>query len=170
MTVTLRELVSGDAAALAAALDNKKVQDNLRDGLPFPYTEKDGAEYIGAVLAAQEGSQFVRGVCVDGTLIGNIGVFRKDNVHRLTAELGYYIGEAYWGRGVMSEAVRQMCAFVFENSDIVRIFADPYSHNKASCRVLEKAGFTHEGTLRQNAIKNGEIIDMELYAIMKPEK
>jgi RimJ/RimL family protein N-acetyltransferase len=93
-------------------------------------------------------------------------VFRQQNIHRLTAEMGYYIGEGHWGRGVMAEAVRLMCAYIFANTDIVRIFAEPFAQNRASCRVLEKAGFSHEGTMRRNAIKNGEIIDMEMYAII----
>ena len=100
-------------------------------------------------------------------VIGSIGVFRKDNVHRLTAELGYYISEPYWGKGITTKAVQLICDYVFANTDIIRIFAEPYATNIASCRVLEKAGFQYEGTLRQNAVKNGQILDMKMYAIFK---
>ena len=101
--------------------------------------------------------------------VGWIGVFRRENVRRLTGEMGYYIAEEYWGKGITTEAIKQMCNYIFANTDIVRIFAEPFAFNEASCRVLEKAGFTFEGTLRQNAIKNVEIIDMKLYALVKPE-
>jgi RimJ/RimL family protein N-acetyltransferase len=100
-------------------------------------------------------------------VIGSIGVFRCDNIHRRTAELGYYIGEKYWGNGYMTSAVRQICDYVFDNTDIVRIFAEPFAANIASCRVLEKAGFTCEGVLRDNAFKNGEFLDMKMYARIK---
>ena len=92
---------------------------------------------------------------------------RRDNIHYRTAELGYYIGEPYWGRGYMTSAVRQVCRHVFQCSDIVRIFAEPFAHNTASCRVLEKAGFVCEGTMKSNAEKNGQIVDMKLYALVR---
>jgi len=136
--VTLREWEIADAADLAAVVDNKKVLDNLRDGLPFPYTEKDAEEFIRLTLAAKKDTQYVFAVIYGGKVAGNIGAFRRENVHRFTAELGYYIAEPYWGKGIMTEAVRQMRAYIFENTDIIRIFAEPYAHNAASCRVLEK--------------------------------
>ena len=158
-----------DAADLAAAISNKKVQDNLRDGLPYPYTEKDGREYISSVLSADEKETFAFAITVDGRVIGSIAVFRQGNIHRQTAELGYYIAEGYWGKGIMTEAVKQICAYVFSKSDIIRIFADPFAYNAASCRVLEKAGFQYEGTLRSNAVKNGKVIDMKMYSLLKGE-
>ena len=100
-------------------------------------------------------------------MTGSIGVFRQENIHRQTAELGYYLAEEYWGNGLMTQAVRQICSFVFEQSDILRIYAEPFAYNIASCRVLEKAGFTCEGTLRQNAVKNGRVLDMKMYALLK---
>jgi len=168
--IDLREWKTGDAPDLAAAINNKKVQDNLRDGIPYPYTEKDAAEFIVAMLSADMGAQYAFAICFDDKPIGSIGVFRKDNVHRYTAEMGYYIAEPYWGKGIMTEAVRQMCAYIFENTDIIRIFADPYAYNNASCRVLEKAGFQFEGVLRQNAVKNGQSVDMKMYAIIRDMK
>lgn len=167
MNISLREFKMEYAADLAATISNKKVQDNLRDGIPFPYTKKDAEDFIGTVLNAEKDTQYVFAICCDGKVIGNIGVYRHTNIHRLTAEMGYYIGEEYWGKGVMTEAVKQICRYVFANTDIVRIYASPYAFNTASCRVLEKAGFQYEGTLRQNAIKNGQIIDMKMYALIK---
>jgi RimJ/RimL family protein N-acetyltransferase len=165
--VHLREWKFNDAVDLTAAINNKNVQDNLRDGIPYPYTEKDAAEFIAATLSAEKDMQYAFAICYGDKAIGSIGVFRKDNVHRLTAEMGYYIAEPYWGMGIMTEAVRQMCAYIFQNTDIVRIFAEPYAHNDASCRVLVKAGFRFEGVLRQNAVKNGNTVDMKMYAIIR---
>ena len=168
MQVSIREWKIEDAPDLAAAFNNKKIHDNIRDGVPFPYTEKDAKEFIGAMLSAKKDAQYAFAIVCDDKVIGSIGVFRKDNVHRLTAELGYYIAEPYWGKGITTEAVKLICDYVFENTDIVRIFAEPYATNTASCRVLEKSGFQFEGLLRQNAVKNGQMVDMKMYAILKP--
>ena len=165
----IRKWELSDAADLAAALSNKKVQDNLRDGLPYPYTEQDGRDYILAMLSVNEDETFAFAITIDKKVIGSIGIFRQGNIHRRTAELGYYIAEEYWGKGVMTEAVRQACAYVFDKSDIIRIYAEPFTHNIASCRVLEKAGFQYEGTLRSNAVKNGKVIDMNIYSLLKTE-
>ena len=169
MKCRIRKWKLSDAKDLAAALSNKKVQDNLRDGLPYPYTEQDGKEFISAMLSADENETFAFAIIVDDMVIGSIGIFRQDNIHRQTAELGYYIAEEYWGKGIMAEAVKQICEYVFGNSDIIRIYAEPFAYNIASCRVLEKAGFQYEGTLRSNAVKNGKVIDMKMYSLLKEE-
>ena len=115
MTCKIRKWELSDAAALAAALSNKKVQDNLRDGLPYPYTEQDGTDYISAMLLADENDTFAFAITVDTKVVGSIGI------------------------------------------------------NVASCRVLEKAGFQYEGTLRSNAVKNGKVLDMKMYSLLKTE-
>ena len=169
MKCRIRKWELSDAKDLAAALSNKKVQDNLRDGLPYPYTEQDGKEFISAMLSADENETFAFAITVDNMVIGSIGIFRQGNIHRQTAELGYYIAEEYWGKGIMTEAVKQICEYVFANSDIIRIYAEPFAYNIASCRALEKAGFQYEGTLRSNAVKNGKVIDMKMYSLLKEE-
>ena len=156
-----------DAAGIAEALNNKNIIDNLRDGIPYPYTECDAEAFIAARLSADGNSSFSFAIAADNRVVGSIGVFRQDNIHARTAEMGYYIAQAFWGRGIGTSAVRQVCGYIFGNTDIIRIFAEPFSRNIASCRVLEKAGFTYEGTLRKNAVKNGEILDMQMYAILK---
>lgn len=170
MRCRIRKWEMSDARDLAEALSNTKVQDNLRDGLPYPYTEQDGKDFISDMLAADENETFAFAVTADSKVIGSIGVFRQQNIHRQTAELGYYIAEEYWGRGLMTEAVTQVCRHVFENSDIIRIYAEPFAYNAASCRVLEKAGFKYEVTLRDNAVKNGKVIDMKMYSLLKAER
>ena len=169
MKCRIRKWELSDAKDLAAALSNKKVQDNLRDGLPYPYTEQDGKEFISAMLSADENETFAFAIMVDDKVVGSIGIFRQGNIHSQTAELGYYIAEEYWGKGIMTEAVKQICAYVFAKSDIIRIYAEPFAYNIASCRVLEKVGFQYEGTLRSNAVKNGKVIDMKMYSLIKEE-
>lgn len=169
MTCKIRKWRLSDAADLALAISNKKILDNLRDGLPYPYTEQDGVDYISAMLSADKDETFAFAVTVDGKVAGSIGVFRQENIHRQTGELGYYIAEEYWGKGMMSEAVKQICEYVFSNSDIIRIYAEPFAYNTASCRVLEKAGFQYEGTLRDNAVKNGNVVDMKMFSLLKKE-
>lgn len=169
MICRIRKWELSDAIDLAAALSNKEVQDNLRDGLPYPYTEQDGKDYIAAMLSADENETFSFAITVDEKVAGSIGIFRQGNIHKQTAELGYYIAEEYWGKGIMTEAVKQICGYVFDKSDIIRIYAEPFAYNAASCRVLEKAGFQYEGTLRNNAVKNCEVIDMKMYSLLKTE-
>lgn len=164
MDCRIRRWRKEDAAALSAALNNKKVQNNLRDGIPYPYTSKDADDYITAMLQADPNTTYAFAITVDDKAIGSIGVFRKDNIHQRTAEIGYYIAEPFWGKGLGTSAVNQMCAYIFENTDIIRIFAEPFAYNTASCRILEKNGFIFEGTLRNNAVKNGCIIDMKMYS------
>ncbi len=169
MKCRIRKWDLSDAKSLAVTLSNKKVQDNLRDGLPYPYTEQDGKDFISAMLSADENETFAFAITVDNIAIGSIGIFRQGNIHRQTAELGYYVAEEYWGKGIMTEAVKQICEYIFSESDIIRIYAEPFAYNKASCRVLEKAGFQYEGTLRSNAVKNGKVIDMKMYSLLKEE-
>lgn len=167
MKISIRKWRLEDAAELAEMLNNRHILDNLRDGLPYPYTVKDGEEYITAMLSADDTKTFAFAITADDALAGSIGVFRGDNIHCRTAEMGYYVAEPYWGKGVATEAVRKTCGHILENTDIIRIFAEPFAFNIASCRVLEKSGFQLEGLLRQNAVKNGKIVDMKLYSRIK---
>ena len=169
MNCKIRKWKLTDAKNIAVALSNKKIQDNLRDGLPYPYTEQDGIDFISSMLSANEDETFAFAITLDDKAIGSIAVFRQQNIHRQTAEMGYYIAEEYWGKGIMTDAVKQICEYVFKNSDILRIYAEPFAFNAGSCRVLEKAGFQYEGTLRNNAVKNGKMIDMKMYSLLREE-
>ncbi len=167
MNCIIRQWRAEDAKSLSELLNNKKILDNLRDGLPFPYTEDDALEYINAMLNADKNSVFAFAIEFEGEVAGSIGVFRQSNIHSKTAELGYYIGEKFWNRGIATFSVKKVCDFVFKNTDIIRIYAEPFARNAASCRVLEKAGFQREGTLRSNAVKNAVVEDMKMYAKIK---
>ena len=143
---------------------------NIRKG---PGTNYDRVQfsppgvYTIVAVSADPDSTFAFAITLDDKVIGSIGVFRKDNIHSRTAEMGYYIGEPYWGNGYMTNAIKQVCEYVLGNTDIIRIFAEPFAHNIASCKALEKAGFQYEGTLKCNAIKCGNIIDMKMYALVR---
>ncbi len=167
MKIEIKPFCREYAAELSKALNNKKILENLRDGIPYPYTVKDAEDYISFILDSNKNSVYVFAICADNKVIGTVGAFRGTNIHFRTAELGYYIAEPYWGKGIMTEAIAQICNYIFENTDIIRIFAEPFSHNIGSCQVLKKNGFICEGILRQNAVKNGKVIDMKLYSRIK---
>ena len=167
MNCILRKWQMSDAKALAATLNNEKILNNLRDGLPFPYTEQDACDYISTMLSADETDTFAYAITQNDRAVGSIGAFRQGNIHRQTAELGYYLAEEYWGRGIMTEAIRQLCGIVFDTTDILRIYAEPFAYNTGSRRALEKAGFRYEGTMKNNAVKNGKVLDMALYSLTR---
>lgn len=167
MNVTIRQWKMQDAKSLASALSNEKVLGNLRDGLPYPYTEQDTADYIRAMLGSDPTRTFAYAVDLDGTAVGSIGAFRQGNIHARTAELGYYLDQAHWGKGIMTQAVGLLCQKLFDETDLLRIYAQPFAGNIGSRRVLEKAGFRLEGILKNNAVKNGRVRDMALYALTR---
>ncbi|MDE6505263.1 MAG: GNAT family N-acetyltransferase [Clostridia bacterium] len=169
MVCGIRSWTLQDAEKLAQMLNNKNILDNLRDGLPYPYTADDAREYINAMLGSDKNEVFAFAITCGGELAGSIGAFRQSNIHSRTAELGYYVSEKFWNAGVATCAVKAICKYVFENSDIIRIYAEPFARNKASCRVLEKAGFVYEGTLRANAVKCGVVEDMKMYSILSTD-
>lgn len=146
MNCEIRKWRRSDVKELAAALSNQNVLNHLRDGLPYPYTESDAAQYIEAMLSADANNTFAYAVAADGKVIGSIGAFRQSNIHFRTAELGYYIAEEYWGRGIMTDAVRRLCSWIFNNTDILRIYAEPFAENTGSRRVLEKCRFSMRGS------------------------
>lgn len=165
MNVTIRPWRADDAPALSRALSDPAILCRLRDGIPFPYTESDALDYINAMLSANRNSTFAYAVDLDGTAVGSIGLFRQENIHRRTAELGYYLAQEHWGNGIMTAAVKLACEKAFADTDIVRIFAMPFANNFGSRRVLEKAGFNCEGIMKCNAFKDGKLLDTALYAL-----
>ncbi|WP_027398888.1 GNAT family N-acetyltransferase [Anaerovorax odorimutans] len=167
MDCKIREWQIEDAENLALTLNNKKIQDNLRDGLPYPYTVKNAEEYITSMLSADKDTTYAFAITVNDKAIGSIGVFRCNNIHFRTGEIGYYIAEPYWGKGIGVSAVKQTCRYIFEHTDIIRIFAEPFAYNTASCCILEKVGFQCEGILRKNAVKNGVVLDIKMYGLIK---
>lgn len=166
---TLRPWQLSDAGDVAAAADNPKIAANLRNVFPSPYTLADAEWFVGDCIAKGEERQLSRAIMIEEKAIGSIGVFVKDDVYEKSAELGYWLAEAYWGQGVMTEAVRWICRETFDRFDILRIFAEPFADNLGSRRVLEKAGFTREGTMRNGVYKNGRVHSYCMYALLREE-
>lgn len=159
----LRPWRRGDEAALVAHANHRDVWINLADIFPHPYREADAHEWIGRVEADESGSlhlAIVRGE----EPVGGIGVVRLLGIDRFTGNLGYWLGPTAWGHGYATEAVRALADYAFGETDLERLQARVYEWNPASCRVLEKAGFTQEACLRRAAFKDGRLIDVWLYS------
>lgn len=166
---TLRPWNPGDAAPVARFADNPRIAENLRDAFPNPYGPGDAREFIASCLANGGKGQLTRAIEIDGAAAGSVGVFVGADVYRRSAELGYWLAEEYWGRGIMTRAVRQICREAFERFDILRIFAEPFERNAGSRRVLEKAGFTLEGVMRSGVFKNGAVQSYCMYSLLRGE-
>ncbi len=166
MEFVLRKWAGEDAPALVKYADNKNIADNMRDGFPHPYLINDAWAFLQSFIDADESKSFCRAIDVGGEAVGSIGLFLQDDVYRKSAEIGYWLGEPFWGKGIVTAALKQMCSEAFKRYDITRIYAEPYSQNAASRRALEKAGFELEGTLRESVCKNGAIFDSCVYALL----
>ena len=169
MDVVLRPWRIEDAAAIVPYADDPLVAGNLRDVFPNPYTLSDAEGYVRACVEQEGRGQLCRAIVVDGSVAGSIGLFLGTDVYRKSAELGYWLGRPFWRRGIMTAAVKELCALGFAAWDIVRIHAEPYARNAGSRGVLEKAGFVLEGTLRKSVYKNGEVLDSCVYGILRED-
>lgn len=165
----LRAWKTEDAESLAQAANNPNIARNLRNAFPNPYTLEAAVWYINDSIANAGKKQINYAIVVDGQAVGSIGIFVKDDIYEKSAELGYWLSEDYWHKGIMSEAVRIICKEAFETFDIVRIFAEPFADNAGSRGVLEKAGFTYEGTMRNGVYKNGAIHSYCMYSVLREE-
>ncbi|HEU5246564.1 MAG TPA: GNAT family protein [Candidatus Udaeobacter sp.] len=159
---TIRPWRLDDAESLAKHANNRNVWLALRDLFPHPYTIQDAHEFLQRAISEQPTTNFC--LQVNGVAGGGSGTRFGQDVHRQTAELGYWLGENFWGRGIMTEAVAAFTDFCFNNFPLRRIYAEPFANNPASARVLEKAGFVFEARLKHNVIKDGKLLDSLLYA------
>ena len=162
---TIRPWRLDDAGSLARHANNRKIWIALRDLFPHPYTIEDAHTFLKSVINSEPVTLF----CIEASeaAVGGIGIRIGADVHRQTAELGYWLSQEFWGRGIMTEAVADFTDFSFENFQLRRIYAEPFGNNPASARVLEKAGFTFEGRLKSNVLKDGKLLDSLLYARTK---
>ena len=158
----VRSYRPADAASLAKHGNNRRIWENLRDRFPHPYTATQAAEYIERILAGADETGFA--IEVDGEAVGGISLHPGTDIERIGAELGYWLGEALWNRGITTSAIRLVTDYAFNKKRLERVFAVPFATNVASCRALEKAGYEREGTMRRSAIKDGRIVDQLLYA------
>jgi ribosomal-protein-alanine N-acetyltransferase len=163
---TIRPWTESDAASLARHANNRHVSMHLRDRFPFPYELEQAQAFLGRITT--QSPPTVWAIEVDGEAIGGIGIEPGTDVERVSAEIGYWLGEAFWGRGIATEAVSAVTVEAFKRFEITRLYAMAFADHAASLRVLEKAGYSREGHLRQSAIKDGKIRDQLLFAAYKP--
>ena len=167
-STVVREWQLGDAASLALRADDRRVWLGLRDAFPHPYGIEDARRFIG--LARQKSPQTYLAIEAKGKVAGGIGYTERSDVERIAAEVGYWLGCEFWGQGIATAALRLVTAYAFTvNAELRRLYAVPFSSNPASARVLAKAGYRREGTLRQSAIKDGQVLDQWIYAILRDE-
>ncbi len=158
----IRDWQDEDAPGILKYANNPLISKNLRDGFPHPYGLADAEEFISKARRQEPRTFFA--IATESEVIGGIGIGIGEDVHRFTAEMGFWLAEPYWGKGIMTEAVRRFTEFVFGEFKLYRIYAEPYSTNPASARVLEKAGYVLEGKMCANVFKGGKVLDQFLYA------
>ncbi len=159
---TVRSWRPADAESLARYANNRKIWRNLRDAFPHPYSLSDAKAFIALALGARPETMFA--ICLNDEAIGGIGFMLHSDVERISAEIGYWIGEPFWGRGIAAEALKAVTSYAIGEHGLKRVYAVPFAGNEASHRVLEKAGYAFEGRTRKSALKDGEVIDQLLYA------
>jgi len=163
---TVRDYRPGDAPSLAKHANDKRIWLNMRDAFPHPYALAHGEAFVAHAMTARPRTHLA--IAVHGDVVGGIGYTLHPDVERIGAEIGYWLGVAYWGRGITSQALRATTEVIWrEHPEMRRIWAVPFAHNAASARVLEKAGYALEGRMRQSAIKDGQVCDQLLYAIVR---
>ena len=164
-TYTLRTWEKSDAESLTLQLNNKKVWDNCRDTLPYPY-QLQNAEAVIRLIQQKEG---IHDFCIEvnGQAAGNIGFMPETDVQRFNAEVGYLIGEPYWNQGIVTQALREAVRYYFNHTPIVRVFAFVFEYNLPSMRVLEKAGFNPIGIMKKSIYKNNRFWDAHYYELLK---
>lgn len=161
----VRSWRKGDLDALVRHANNAKIAANLRDQFPHPYSRRAGVDYLQFVREQVPERNFA--IEYDGEAVGGIGFLVGVDIARISAEMGYWLSEAYWGRGLTTRAVTAMSDWAFEAYQLTRVFALVFAYNTPSIRVLEKSGFEREGLLRRSAIKNGVILDQIIYAKLR---
>jgi RimJ/RimL family protein N-acetyltransferase len=166
-TCTIRSYRKDDADSIAHLADNRAVSRNLRDRFPHPYGRKEAKAWIRTARAARPETYFA--LEVDGSAVGGVGLHPQGDVHRRSMEIGYWLGEPYWGRGIVTEAVRALTRYAFQTFDVARVYAYVYEWNPASARVLEKAGYRFEGRLRKAVTKEGTTMDMLVYGFTEDD-
>lgn len=163
--IVLREFKQEDVFLLQDHLNNPQVTQYLTSSIPQPYTLDDAKWWI------NEGCKggIVRAIEYNGQLVGSVGANRRQFEQARTGEIGYWIAQSYWGKGIATAALIELTAHILQTSDILRVQAHVFAGNLASNRVLEKAGYSLEGVLRKAVCKQGVIMDAFLYAIVRAE-
>ncbi len=164
-TCSVRSWEWGDRDAIVRHANNRKVSINLRDRFPYPYTVRDARSWLDGVVDHKPETNFA--IDVAGEAVGGIGFIPQYDVGRRSAEIGYWLGEEFWGRGIATEALIAVSDYAFANFDLCRLYAHVFDWNGASSRVLEKAGYEFEGRMRKSVTKEGKTADQLMYAMVR---
>jgi RimJ/RimL family protein N-acetyltransferase len=166
-TCVVRSWKTSDVEPLARYADNHKIWINLRDAFPHPYTKRDARHFIRSALGRTPETFFA--IAVGEEAVGGIGFVLHPDVERVSAEIGYWLAEPFWGRGIATDALTAVTRYAIDTHKLTRVYAVPFAWNAPSCRVLEKAGYMLEARLRNSAIKDGKLIDQMQYAFIAAE-
>ncbi|MCX6286575.1 MAG: GNAT family protein [Bacteroidetes bacterium] len=166
--VSLRPWNNSDVHSLIKYANNKAIAGNLRDAFPFPYTHKDALRFL-EMAVSNDPHLLILAIDSKGEAIGSVGATLKQDVYRKNMEIGYWLAEPFWGKGIITEVIRKFTAHLWLTYDIHRIYAEPYADNSASRKALEKAGFRCEAIFKQNVIKNGAYLDSCIYSVLREE-
>ncbi|MFT6983909.1 MAG: RimJ/RimL family protein N-acetyltransferase [Crocinitomicaceae bacterium] len=166
-TVQLRHFRLEDKERLIELGNNSNISDNLTDGFPHPYTDEAAIKFINETLQDDPIGRFA--IEENGIYVGNIGLHPSKDIYRFNAEIGYFVGEPYWNRGIATKAIKIIARYGFEKMNLKRIYAGVFDYNPSSAHVLEKCGFQYEGLFKKALFKNGEFHDEIRYALVKED-
>lgn len=167
MQFTIRPWSFDDLDSLVRHGNNLNVSQNMSDYFVYPYTRESAETYLARATKDDPTRSFA--IVIEGEAAGGIGVHPQTDIHCKNAELGFWLSEMYWGRGIITAAIPQMLDYGFRTHDITRIYATVFGRNKASQRVLEKTGFVLEARIDQILFKNGAFEDQLIYAVRRPK-
>ena len=168
LPLSLRPWNNSDIHSLVRYASNKAIADNLRDAFPYPYGQKDAVRFLEMALS-NDPHLLILAIDSKGEAIGSVGATLKQDVYRKNIEIGYWLAEPFWNKGIITEVIRRFTAHLWLTYDIRRIYAEPFAGNAASRKALEKAGFTYETIFKQNVIKNGVYLDSCIYSLLRED-
>jgi RimJ/RimL family protein N-acetyltransferase len=163
----IREFLSSDAEALAKYANNREVSKYMRDSFPYPYTKENAVQWID--FAMKNYSSLFFAIADETELIGGIGAMPQTDVHRFSSEVGFWLGQSHWNKGIITKALPVFCNYLFTNFDFNRLTANVFEGNEASQKVLEKNGFVLEGKQRKSVFKENRFVDHYIYGLLKED-
>lgn len=167
MEFKLRDWKLSDAESIVPLANNQKIAGNLRNTFPYPYTLDDAHLFITKSIHPHKRNHLNKAIEIEGSPAGSISLLMQEDVSCKSGELGFWLGEPFWGKGIMARAIAQMCETGFEDLAMERIYARPFAQNTAAQKTLENAGFQLEGIFKKSIYKNGKVMDSCMYALTK---
>lgn len=167
MEFKLRDWKLNDAESIVPYANNPKVAGNLRNTFPYPYTLDDAHLFITKSIHLNKRKQLNKAIVIADSAVGSISLLMQEDVSCKSGELGFWLGELFWGKGIMTEAITEICDIGFNDFDMFRIYARPFAENAGARKALENAGFQLEGIFKKSIFKNGKALDSCMYALVK---